>query len=635
MISIIQRYFIIIAVSLLITSCSVLRSKLTSTISAIPSAASNPTSEPTLTPTLTPLPTLIPTPTSIPYGGGAPLVAYIGGNGEGIELIIGDVFNNQIYYSIPLNRKYLVSEGDYPQALWYGTMPLSWSPDGIQLLLVDQCGEGEDVATLSLCSYNIASNQITEIIPLSENMTRIRDLSWSPDMNWITYQTDENKQTIVNLIDVSDGSKTLFFNAGAPRWDQNSQYMFFNRHGNYSNWTKVDVKTGTRTDLILRCASRDYGEDRESWGCVNYAPEIDAAVVHQENKTGGGYLILIDSEGHEQLVCICNDNFRYNELLFSPNSNYALVSMAAKSSRLRQGVGVFDSSGNQIANIPDNLFAAVAWAPDSNSYLVYRDDDSLIDKPLLLIDRATGEIQYEYHFPTSSWGIQNTDKDYPSLNVYWPKNNSRSREMHQLVIQRSHEQQAASNHGLFSGFAEWIPQLQAWQFQCRAVKKNTSINRVLVKDALIVKTTISSCEYEDANGVMQTIELAIGIDLPQSPHTTEPKMFASGSRFPNEFKYYLNHIGEEGLPFDITVIFGMPNRANIRYYDALDLPFHNTFRTPHADWLADIYSFELLQEFARTGDPDILDGMLVPIMTLGVKHSRQCMERFGCINQIP
>lgn len=619
-----------IIVVIFITACGGIQKHADVTNIPVPSATSKPTS------TILPSPTMTPSPTAIPYGGGVPLVAYIGGNGEGIELIIGDVFNNQIYYSVPLARPYLVSEGEKPQALWYGTIPISWSPDGHTILFVDQCGGGENVADLSICSYDLVSNQVTEVVSLPEEIFSIGHLSWSPDGMWITYEYETNKslQTFVNLINVADGSYTMFPNTGAPRWDQQSQFLYFNQNRSWSDWARYDLAQKNTVVMNLRHESREYGKDKQNWGCRNYVPELDASLVHQENKDESNYLILIDSDKKEKLICKqCGDWYNYN-LLFSPNMRYALLLYFGW---YGGGTQVIDLLDIPITDTISNFFTGVAWSPDSNSYLVYRNDREYKDKPLFLIDRESGQIEYEYQFPTSSWGVTITDEEeFPSLDVHWPEKNKESNELYELVVERSQMKDAEEDHGPVSGFAQWVPQLQAWTFQCYAKSMDTTIDRVLIEDALTLKTTII-CEYQDVNGDDQTIALAVGLcgvdRLDCSEHG--PLLIITGDISFVNYMDYQGLLYEKQLPFDITVVFGMPNRTNAIYYGEIDLPYVGFFRTPHFDYIPEIHSSTSLQEFALSGNPELLDGLLLPITWIDVNQSSMCLKKYGCENHFP
>jgi Tol biopolymer transport system component len=598
------------------------------------------TSVATATEAATSTPTFTPSPTPIPFGGGGvPLVAYIGGNSDAIELIIGDALNNQIYYSVPLVRKYEVVEaGEYQLASWYGNLPVSWSPDGDQILFVDQCSTNEETAVnLSICAYDLHTENISEVVALKPGTTYVNYLSWSFDKQWFSYQTKENNQSFVYLLHLAGGELSRFPNKEVPKWDSDSLTLYFDNGGNLSSWSSYEPETRVTKAINMRCESREHREGRENWGCVGYVPELESSLVQQDNKDEA-LLLLIDSEGNERLICnSCNSNFNYDFYLFSPNNKNAFLINETRSLPNWQGTSVLDLDGESVPYIPSNMLAGIAWAPDSSSYFAYRDESSFSNKPLLLLDATGKRVLYEYDFPIASWGVQKTDGHYPSLGVYWPASEN---EIDDLVAVRSSTRTNVADYS--TDFAKWVPQVQAWVFNCKAIRWTDSINDELITDTLVARAGIARCEYKDASGKDQSISLATTFDLPKSPHWYGQTMLLvdgwRGEGGSDEIREYLFHTGEDNFPFEVTVMFGMPSRANMLFFTLWDdLPYTSNFRTPHLDFLEQLYSFEMLREFAKTGDPDLLDGLLVPIMTMGVDHSFMCGldQDPSCINQMP
>lgn len=601
------------------------------------------TESPVPTVTSTETPTITPSPTAIPYGGGGiPLVAYFGGNDEQIELIIGDAFNNQIYYSIPLARSFNIV-GEYPYAEWYGTMPLAWSPDGRELLFVDQCGE---TTSLSVCSYDLLADTIREITPLAAEITYVDHISFAPENDWIAYETREGNGSYVSLVNRNDGAARRFPNASMPKWDPENPVLYFSSSNNLSLWSSFDTVSGLTQAVNMRCHSAEFGENRSNWSCVNYIPELHASLVQQDNSDNTAYLILIDINGEwEKLICTtyCNSNFMNYDLLVAPDNDHLLfMSDSTRMDWQRTLPRTLESPDGILGT---NLLHGVVWAPDSESYFVYRDEDSLLEKPLLLMNETGTTILYEYHFPTSSWGIaKSVSGNYQGLDVYWPASYDQEEEIYDTIVGRSQARAAASNSST-SGFAQWIPQLQAWSFTCWSSSWSTFPEEELIEGELKVIARIKDCVFNDVDGNHQSIDIGVVFDLPLfltwsgAEHIEEPVLLAGGENFylePNlRQQYFLNLVGKEQFPVAVTVVFGLPNRANKIFYLGWDLPFFTNFRTPHFEYLTKLYSLDQLAEFAQTGNPDLLDGLLVPIMTLGVNYSRLCDQPPGCINHLP
>lgn len=577
-------------------------------------------------PTLTPSPTFTPSPTPIPYGGGGvPLVAYIGGDGEeGVHLIIGDLFNNEIYYTFRLSRQYLIGEGSYPQAVWWDTMPVAWSPDGKTILFVDDCGEIGETEQVSLCAYDINNESVTELLPLHPDMDSISFLNWSPDGKYISFQTFQNRQFIVYLIDYNENETVTLPNAQGPMWGREIEILYFN-YGNWSAWSSYNIENRQVKQMPMQCESREFREIRASWACVGYVPELKASLVQQDNKDGSAYLLAISQEREERILClVCNSYFNYRPLLFSPDLTSTLVMSDGRtvhSWSYTQAVNlaqIVDPLAEPSSRQHSVMRTGIAWAPDSSSFFAYRDDNWFYEKPLLLFNAAGEEILYRYDFPVSSWGVQRVDGHYPALDIHWPA--YADNELYALIYNRAREHDPSLNRS--SSFAEWVPQLQGWAFDCVALRWNELPGRKLIPDTLFATSTID-CEYKDSKGESRVIELAVAFDLPQSQYAYgQPVLIVGGGRGPDDMDHYLGSVGRQNFPFLLTVVFGMPSRANLAFYTLWhDWPNYTNFRIPHADFLDQYYTQNILEEFAESGDPRILNGQLVPIMTMGVNFS--------------
>jgi hypothetical protein len=402
---------LITIVVLIVSGCAPLAA------SSVPSPT--PTPQSTATPTVAPSATPTPSPTPISYGGGGtPLVAYIGGSGEAIELVIGDLFNNKAYYSVPLNRKFELNDRNY--ALWYGMMPLSWVPGGEQILFVDYCSADEEVETLSICLYDLKSQAVSEVANLNSRVWRIGPFSWSRDGQWVAYQTREDSQLFVSLRNLATEELIRLPNASNPKWGEDLK-VYFTVGNNLSSWSNYNVENKVSNAMSMRCESREYRENRENWGCVGYVPELQASLMQQDNTYGSGALLLLINADGERIVCRCNGNFSYDLRMLSPDQQKLLLFHRSNNAiDNQQGTTVLNLTNmTETRSIRNNLHG-IEWAPDSSSFFAYRDETSFFSKPLLLVEADSGDIIYEYQFPTSSWGIVETVGSYPSLDIYWP-----------------------------------------------------------------------------------------------------------------------------------------------------------------------------------------------------------------------
>jgi hypothetical protein len=158
---------------------------------------------------------------------------------------------------------------------------------------------------------------------------------------------------------------------------------------------------------------------------------------------------------------------------------------------------------------------------------------------------------------------------------------------------------------------------------------------ILVPDALFLRAVVSLCEYKDSAGQDQMLDIAVAFLMTNSPHVKETFLLSAGWRGGEAAQEsYLRHLDKDYFPFEIQVVFGLPSRAStifFAYYK--DMPLITNFRAPQVDVLNQLYTSTQLEQFAQTGDPALVNELLVPIMTTRENFSFHCSYwTTGCYN---
>ncbi|MEN6294957.1 MAG: PDZ domain-containing protein [Chloroherpetonaceae bacterium] len=203
---------------------------------------------------------------------------------------------------------------------------LLWSPDSKMILNSDKL--------MNLYLIDIATKQ-TKIIATSKSW-EIRDFSFSPDCQWITYTDNaENRFPVIYLYSMRDNKSyqitSEFFQNGQPIWDTKGNYLYFvsdrnfeGKVGNFEyNYLFNDMQTifgiALRKDVINPFAKYD-GESPVKIDSTN--PD-NKKTKSKTDKASEDNLLKIDLDNiQDRIFEFPIDNGNYYNLFASENKIY-------------------------------------------------------------------------------------------------------------------------------------------------------------------------------------------------------------------------------------------------------------------------------------------------------------------------